>query len=93
VIASAIHFSGIAHCYYDLVVYFSSDVAGREGFVSDGRITNYFSTLGPASISGGLATFTPATQTSDAAYPPANHAIFSGLTRRRPGRDCADARP
>jgi alpha-galactosidase len=79
VIASSVTFSEISHDYYDLVVYFSSDVAGREGFVSDGKTTNYFSTLGPASISGANAVFTQTTQTSSNTYPAANYAVFGGL--------------
>lgn len=80
VTASSVSFSEIPHGYFDLIVYFSSDVAGREGSVSDGRTTNYFSTLGPPSISGANAVFTQATQTTSDAYPPANYAIFGGLS-------------
>jgi alpha-galactosidase len=80
VIASSVTFSGISHGYYDIIVYFSSDVAGREGFVSDGVTTNYFSTLGPPSISSGNAVFTRTTQTSDSSHPPANYVVFHGLT-------------
>lgn len=68
---------------YDIVVYFSSDVAGREGYVTDGLMTYYFNTLGPASINdaSGNAVFVQAADTTDAGYlVAANYAVFSGLT-------------
>jgi hypothetical protein len=77
---STVTLSQIPHGYYDLIVYFSSDQAGREGQVTDGATTYYFSSLGPASIAASNATFTRTTQTTSAEWPGANYAIFSGLT-------------
>ncbi|MCW1924532.1 glycoside hydrolase family 27 protein [Luteolibacter arcticus] len=77
---SSVTLSQVPHGYYDLIVYFSSDQAGREGQVTDGTTTYYFTTLGPASIAGSNATLTRTTQASSAAWPGANYAIFSGLS-------------
>ena len=77
---SSVTLSQIPHGYYDIIVYFSSDQGGREGQVSDGTTTYYFSTSGPASISGTNATFARTTQMTDEAWPDANYAVFSGLT-------------
>jgi len=77
---TSVTLSQIPHGYYDIIVYFSSDQAGREGQVTDGTTTYYFSTLGAASIAGSNATFTRTTQTGSSAWPAANYAIFSGLT-------------
>ena len=77
---SSIILSEIPHGYYDLIVYFSSDQPGREGEVTDGESTRYFSTLGSSSIAGGNAVFIETSQATPAAYPAANHAVFSGLT-------------
>ena len=80
VTASSVTISDIPHQFYDIIVYFSADVAGREGLVSDGVENFYFSTAGPAAISGGNAAFIRTTQASDSAYPTANYALFSGLS-------------
>lgn len=77
---TSVTLSQIPHGYYDLIVYFSSDGANREGEVTDGSATYYFKTLGAASISGINAAFAQTTQTTSAAYPAANYAVFSGLT-------------
>ena len=77
---TSVTFSQIPHGYYDIIVYFSSDQAGREGVVTDGTTTYHFSTPGPASIAGSDAVFTGTTQTTDAAWPAANYAVFHGLT-------------
>ena len=77
--STSVTLSEIPHGYYDLVVYFSSDVAGREGSVTDGRTTYFFKSAGPASIAGGSAVFTATTQTTNDLYPTANYAVFSGL--------------
>lgn len=76
---SHITLSQIPYAVYDVYVYFSSDVAGRPGHITDGTTTYYFSTAGPASINGPNAVFI---QTSDTAgtYPTANYAVFSNLT-------------
>ena len=76
---SSITLSQIPHGYYDVVVYFSSDQAGREGQVTDGTTTYHFATLGAASIAGANATLIRTTQTSASAWPSANYAVFSGL--------------
>jgi hypothetical protein len=77
---SSVTISEIPHGYYDLIVYFSSDAADREGSVSDGATTYYFKSVGPASISGTNAVLTPTTETNSANYPTANYAIFRGLS-------------
>ena len=81
----------IPHGYYDIIVYFTSDVADREGRVTDGKTTFFFRTLGPAGISGPNATLARTTQTSDTAWPPANHAIFTGLSGPANPSPCACA--
>lgn len=77
---TSVTFAQIPHGYYDLIVYFSADQAGREGQVTDGTTTYYFSTLGSASISGSNAILTQTTQTTNTSWPGANYAVFSGLT-------------
>jgi alpha-galactosidase len=77
---SSVTLSEIPHGYYDLIVYFSSDQAGREGEVSDGASTRYFSTLGAPSIAGGNALFVATEQTTSDSYPAANHTVFRGLS-------------
>ncbi len=79
VTSSSVTLSQIPHGYYDVIVYFSSDAADREGEVDDGRTTYYFKTLGAASIAAGNAVFTRTTQTTPDVYPSANYAVFSGL--------------
>jgi alpha-galactosidase len=80
-IRSSVALSQIPHGYYDLIVYFSSDQANREGQVTDGATTYHFKSLGAASISGSNATFARATDTTTAGYAVgANYAVFSGLT-------------
>lgn len=78
---SAVTLSEIGYSSYDIVVYFSSDVAGREGYVTDGTTTFYFNTLGPASIASANALFVQATDTTENGYTAAaNYAVFSGLS-------------
>jgi hypothetical protein len=80
VTASSIAISEIPYANYDIIVYFSADVAGREGEVVNGATAYYFSTLGAASISGSNATLTQTTSTSNSDYAGANYAVFSGLS-------------
>jgi hypothetical protein len=80
VTASSLAISQIPYANYDIIVYFSSDQAGREGQVDDGSSIYYFSTLGAASIAGSNATLTQATSTSNSNYAGATYAIFSGLS-------------
>ena len=80
VTASSIAISEIPYASYDLIVYFSSDAAGREGQVANGAVTFYFSTLGADSIAGANATLTQTTSTSDANHAGGNYAVFSGLS-------------
>ncbi|RYD41342.1 MAG: PEP-CTERM sorting domain-containing protein [Verrucomicrobiaceae bacterium] len=80
VTASSVAISQIPYASYNLIVYFSSDQAGREGQVSAGLSTFYFSSLGAASIAGANAVLTRATSTSTADYSGANYAVFSGLS-------------
>jgi hypothetical protein len=80
-IYSRVTLSQIEYASYEIVVYFSSDVAGREGYVTDGTTTYYFNTVGPASIASGNALFVRATNTTTDGYTvAANYAVFSGLS-------------
>jgi hypothetical protein len=78
--SSSVAISQIPYEYYNIIVYFSSDGAGREGQVTDGVANYYFSTLGAASIAGSNATLTQTTSTSTSDYAAANYAVFSGLS-------------
>ena len=80
VTASSVAISQIPYATYNIIVYFSADVAGREGQVTDAASTYYFSTLGAASIAGSNATLTQTTSTSNANYAGATYAVFSGLS-------------
>ncbi len=75
----AIALSSIPYSSYNIVVYLSSDTAGRTGTVNIGGTTYDFSTMGPTEISGANASFSQTTDTSGA-NPDADYAIFSGLT-------------
>lgn len=79
---SNVTLSEIGYPSYDIIVYFSSDVAGREGYVTDGSTTYYFNTVGPASVPDpGNAVFSQATDTTENGYTvAANYAVFSGLS-------------
>lgn len=77
---SQVALSEIPYARYDIIVYFSSDVAGREGIVTDGTTTYSFNTVGPASVSGANALFAQTTDTSLSYQTAANYAIFAGLS-------------
>jgi alpha-galactosidase len=76
---SSIALTEIPFSYFDVYVYFSSDVAGRIGSVTDGRTGFSFSTLGAASIAGADAVLTQTADTGSS-YPAANYAVFTGLS-------------
>jgi len=79
--SSSVALSQVPYPRYDLIVYFSSDGADREGSVTDGTTTYYFKSLGAPSVTGGNAILTKATDTTTAGYTVgANYAIFTGLT-------------
>ncbi|MCW1924533.1 PEP-CTERM sorting domain-containing protein [Luteolibacter arcticus] len=80
VTSSSVAISQIPYASYNIIVYFSSDGANREGQVGNGSTTFYFSTLGAASIAGSNATLTQTTSTSTSDYAGANYAIFSSLS-------------
>jgi alpha-galactosidase len=84
---SSISLTQIPFSYYDLYVYFSSDVAGRTGTITDGRTTFSFSTIGPASISSANAVLTRTIDTGSG-YPTANYAIFPGLSGAQQNIQC-----
>ena len=73
--------SGISYSSYDVIVYFSSDTAGRTGTIADGNsgITYDFSTIGQPAISGASAVLIQTTDTTGG-DPTADYATFSGLT-------------
>lgn len=65
---------------YDVYVYLSCASANREGYVSDGRSTFYFQTMGSDVIAGANAQLVPAFETLDLPRnSPASYARFSGL--------------
>lgn len=74
-----ISLSSIPYAQYDIIVYLSSDTAGRTGTVNVGSTTYDFSTMGPAEISDVNATLIQTTDTAGT-DPSADYAIFSGLT-------------
>ncbi len=78
-IGSTLTLGNIPFATYDVYVYFSSDVDGRTGTVSDGTTTFSFSTMGVAATSGGNALFSLTSDTGTG-HPGADYAIFSGLT-------------
>lgn len=79
--SSSVTLSQIPYPKYNVIIYFSSDGADREGTVSDGATTYHFKSLGAASIAGANATLTQATDTTTAGYSTgATYAIFTGLT-------------
>lgn len=86
---SSVSIMQIPFSYYDLYVYISSDVAGRTGTVTDGSTQFSFTTMGNAGITdaSGNAVFT---QTTDigAGYPPADYAVFSGISGRSKTINC-----
>jgi Immunoglobulin domain len=78
---SSVTLSQIPYPKYKVIVYFSADVADREGYVTDGTTNYYFKSVGPNSISGSNATFAKASDTTTAGYSTAaNYAEFDGLT-------------
>jgi hypothetical protein len=80
VTASSITLSQISYANYNIIIYFSADAAGREGQVSNGATTYYFSSLGAPSIAGANATLTQTNSTSNSDYAGANYAVFTGLS-------------
>lgn len=76
---SYVTLSQIPYAQYDVYVYFSSDAANRLGSITDGTTQYYFSTMGPAEISGLNASFIQTTDTTGAS-PLADYAKFSGET-------------
>lgn len=80
---SSVTLSQIGYETYDLYVYFSSDVAGRVGSVTDGTSMFYFNTLGAASLdsASGNAVFVKAAASTEAGYATgANYAVFRELS-------------
>jgi len=77
---SRVVISEIGHPSYDVIVYFSSDVSGRAGDVTDGTTTYSFNTVGPASVTGANAVFAQTTDTAGTYATTANYAVFSGLS-------------
>ena len=60
-------------------LYFSSNVDGRTGTLSDGTTRYSFKTMGVAATSGSNAIFTQTTDTGTG-NPSADYAVFSGLS-------------
>ncbi len=78
--STSVTLSQIPYANYDVIVYFSADVAGREGDVTDGVTTYSFNTIGLPSVSGTNAVLTPTTDTEGTYTTAANYARFSGLS-------------
>lgn len=78
--ASNVALTEIPFANYSVIVYFSSDAAGREGQVSDGATTYFFNTVGSASVTGFDAVLGQTTDTAGTYGTAANYAIFSGLS-------------
>lgn len=78
--ASSVTLTEIPHGQYHIIVYFSSDAAGREGDVTDGTTTYSFKTIGPASVTGTNAVLTQTTDTAGTYATAANYAVFTGLS-------------
>jgi hypothetical protein len=76
---SYVSLNSIPYAQYKLYVYFSSDVAGRIGNVTDGTTTYDFATIGAGEVNGPNAVLTQTTDTTGA-YPSADYAVFTGLT-------------
>lgn len=82
---ASISLSGITYGAYDLYVYFNSDAANRNGSVSVGSTTYYFTTLGTGAFGGDnnavltQATATSGSNTGTGANPAADYAVFTGL--------------
>jgi len=74
-----ISLSAIPYPVYNIIVYLSSDTAGRTGTVNVGSTTYDFSTMGPGEISGANASLIQTTSTSGG-NPNADYAIFTGLS-------------
>jgi hypothetical protein len=72
--------SSIPYPVYNLIVYLSSDTAGRTGTLADSAtLTTYdFTTIGPGAISGANAVLTQSTDTGGL-NPSANYVIFSNV--------------
>src|SRR5208283_420963 len=70
--------TGIPYSTYNVIVYFSSDTAGRAGTISSANAgqTFDFTTIGPASVNGTNAVLTQTTDTTGA-NPLANYAVFT----------------
>ena len=77
---SSVTLSQIPYSSYEIYVYFSSDVAGREGDVTDGTTTYSFNAIGPASITSGNAVLVRTTDTAGTYAVAANYAVFTGLS-------------
>lgn len=78
-LGSTLTIGNIPFAEYDVYVYFSADVDGRTGTLSDGATTYSFKTMGIAATAGSNAIFT---QTNDTGTgnPSADYAVFSGLS-------------
>jgi hypothetical protein len=73
--------TGIPYSTYNVIVYFSSDTAGRAGTISSANAgqTLDFTTIGPASVNGTNAVLTQTTDTTGAS-PLANYAVFTNVS-------------
>lgn len=80
IIHTEVAISEIPYALYDIIVYFSSDAADREGDVTDGATSYSFKTVGLPSVSGANALLAQTTDTAGTYGTTANYAVFSGLS-------------
>lgn len=80
IIYSQVNLTEIPYAQYNVIVYFSSDAAGREGHVTDGTTTYYFNTVGLASVTGPNALLAQTSDTVANYTSTANYAIFQNLS-------------
>jgi hypothetical protein len=77
--SSTLTLGNISFANYNIYVYFSADVDGRTGTITDGTTTFSFATMGIAATSGANAIFTQTTDTGTS-HPNADYAEFVNLS-------------
>ncbi|HLP77107.1 MAG TPA: PEP-CTERM sorting domain-containing protein [Candidatus Paceibacterota bacterium] len=78
-LGSTLTLGNIPFANYSIYVYFSSDVDGRTGTVSDGTTTYSFTTMAVGATAANNAAFTRTTDTGTG-NPSADYAIFENLS-------------
>lgn len=78
-LSSTLTLGNVPFTSYDVYVYFSADVDGRKGTISDGTTTYSFKTMAVAATAAGNCLLSKTTDTASG-YPSADYALFSGLS-------------